>query len=463
MQKREFTQLNDPRLLRRGNKILQDLFRNSVHSIRQVASDEASAKGAYRFLLNDNVSEQDITFDLSVNCRAACAGRPVVCIQDTSQVNLGKHTGRIKKDKFIGPTNNKNGRSLGFFMHPSLVVDAMDFIPYGYADIKLWSRTEDGTTKYDRDYTSLPTDEKESYKWIEVSKNTKDALSDVVPWLVIVQDREGDIYEQFADIPDDKTALLVRASSNRQLADKSKLFSCLSETPLSGTYSIAIPARNGRAKRQAKVEVRFKQIEICKPSGAKKGLPQTIKLFLVEAKEVDYNGSDGIHWRLLTTLQVKDFDDARTCIEWYSWRWMVEEVFKIVKKEGFDIEASELEYASSVRKLTLMIMEVIIKLFLMRLAYSAPETDIAAESCFTHDELEFLEHQIKSLEGKTEKQKNPFKQKQLKRYTWAIARLGGWKGYESKRRPGITTLWIGMRLFKAAYQGWKIKIDVSTR
>ncbi len=80
---------------------------------------------------------------------------------------------------------------------------------------------------------------------------------------------------------------------------------------------------------------------------------------------------------------------------------MIEEVFKIVKKEGYNIEASELEYASSVRKLCLMIMEVIIKLFLMRLAYAEPETELSADSCFTEEEQEFLEHQIIHLEGKT--------------------------------------------------------------
>jgi hypothetical protein len=138
-------------------------------------------------------------------------------------------------------------------------------------------------------------------------------------------------------------------------------------------------------------------------------------------------------------------------------------VFKILKKEGYDIEASELEYASSIRKLCLMVMETVIKLFLMRLAYAQPETELPAESCFTQEEQEFLEHQITELEGKTVKQKNPYQQKDLKRYAWAIARLGGWKGYESRRHPGITTLSIGLKHFKAAFEGWKIHRDVSTR
>ena len=99
----------------------------------------------------------------------------------------------------------------------------------------------------------------------------------------------------------------------------------------------------------------------------------------------------------------------------------------------------------------------------MRLAYAEPEAELSAAICFTKDEQEFLEHRITRLEGKTEKQKNPYKTKDLKRYVWAVARLGAWKGYESKRHPGITTLWTGLKYFKAAMQGWIIRRNVSTR
>ena len=110
-----------------------------------------------------------------------------------------------------------------------------------------------------------------------------------------------------------------------------------------------------------------------------------------------------------------------------------------------------------------MILETIIKLFLMQLAYAEPEVELSADSCFSHEEQEFLEHKIVDMEGKTEKQKNPYKTQDLKRYVWVIARLGGWKGYESKRHPGITTLWIGLKYFKAAYDGWQVHRNVSTR
>lgn len=450
-------------MIYRGNKILGDLFRKSVHSIRQLSEDDSSAKGHYRFLQNDRVSEQDIVSNMVSNCKASCKGRYVICLQDTTEINLSSHSRRIKKDDFIGTTNANNNKGLGFLLHPSLVVDAETCVPYGYADVKLWNRPLKFTSKFERGYSNLSIEEKESYKWIEVSRNTQSALRDTVAGMVIVQDREGDIYEQFATIPDDKTDLLIRASTNRTLADKTKLFSCLSDQQAVGQYELLVDTKGNRKKRTAVIEVRYKQVVLPKTAGTNKGVAATTTLYLIEAKEVNYNGADKICWRLLTTIVVQSIETAKACIEWYSWRWTIEEVFKILKKEGYNIEASELEYASSVRKLSLMAMEVIIKLFLMRLAYAEPETPLSADTCFTNDEQEFLEHQITKLEGKTEKQKNPHKNKDLKRYVWVIARLGGWKGYERKRHPGITTLWIGLKYFKAAMQGWELSRNVSTR
>lgn len=463
--RRDFSDLDDMRLLYRGNKILSDLFRKSVHSIRQLSATDSDAKGMYRFLQNERVSEDDIIMNLASNCRKACDGKYVVCIQDTTEINLSSHSRRINKDDFIGTTNAKNSQGLGFFLHPSLVLDAQNGTPYGYAAIKVWNRPLKFSSKFERGYNKLPIEEKESYKWLEVSKNTQSSLKNIVPSMVIVQDREGDIYEQFATIPDATTELLVRARTDRKLKDKTNLFSNLATEPALGSYKIEVDAcaKTKRKKRTATIEIRYKEVELKRPKNVSKSIAPSLKLYFIEASETGYNAKDKICWRLLTTMHVENVEIAKNCIEWYSWRWTIEEVFKILKKEGYNIEASELEYASSVRKLSLLIMEVVLKLFLMRLAYAEPELEISSKSCFTSDEEEFLEHQIENLEGKTEKQKNPYKQKDLKRYVWVIARLGGWKGYESKRHPGITTLWIGLKYFKSAMEGWTICRNVSTR
>ena len=455
---------SDERLDKRCSLIIRDLFSKGVHSIRQLSNSSSDAKGFYRFLQNERTEEQILVNDMAERCAASCKGKTVLCIQDSSEINMYNHKNRLKKDGYVGTTNAPEG-GLGYFIHPSLVVDAQSCIPYGFSHIKIWSRPEVKLTKFERKYNSLPIEEKESYKWIETANKTKEVLSEAAS-VIIIQDREGDIYEQFASVANEKTDLLIRARTNRTLKDGSKLFSTFDDQPAQCVYTITIEGdkRKNRKKRAATIEVRYKAIEILRTDACAKSMAKSTKLYLIEAKEVATKVSNPVCWRLLTTLPIEDNAMALTCIEWYSWRWMIEEVFRILKKEGFDIEASELEYEKSIRKLCLLMLDTIIKLFMMHIAYSIPEEDgLPPDSCFTAEEQQCLELVTETMEGKTEKQKNKYKATSLKRYVWPIARLGGWKGYSSERPPGITTLWMGIQKFNGIKKGWLLKRNVSTR
>src|SRR5699024_7416133 len=173
-------------------------------------------------------------------------------------------------------------------------------------DVKIWNRPLEFRSKHQRQYNNLPIEEKESYKWIEASRNTQSALSDVVEGMVIVivQVREGDMYEQFAVIPNQQTDLLIRARTDRRLADGTKLFDCLSRQPPQGAYAVPVTAKAGRPRRTAHMQVRYKRVEITKTAGSSKGVAARVPLYLVEAKETGYEGSDTICWRLLTTIEV---------------------------------------------------------------------------------------------------------------------------------------------------------------
>ena len=449
--------------MNRGNSILNRLFANSVHSIRRLASNDSEAKAIYRFLQNDHVSEDDIIRNMSSNCVSCVGNRPVLCIQDTSDVNLYNHKNRIKKDDYIGTTNAATN-GLGFHIHPGFVIDAESFMPYGFSTIKIWNRSHEQVRKdVSHQKKMLPIEGKESYGWIETSLKSKNVLQSASE-IIIVQDREGDIYEQFALVPDSKTHLLIRAKTNRILQGKQKLFEYLSSQPLQGSYEVKVEGdkRRSTTKRNAKIEVRFSAVTISANNYVNKNLPKNMSLYAIEAKEVGDDIKNPIHWRLLTTKRVENLQTALLCIEWYTCRWIIEEVFRILKKEGFNIEASELSQPKAIRKLCLMMLETIIKLFIMQIAYAIPE-ESCPHSCFSAEEVECLEHQIGQLEGKTDKLKNPYTSSDLKRYIWAIARLGGWKGYLSERKPGITTFWIGLQKFTAVMQGWILFRDVSGR
>lgn len=463
MQTRYLEDIKDKRLLKRGNSILNRLFSNSVHSIRRLAANDSEAKAFYRFLQNDKVSETDIIQNMSSNCCSSIANRPVLCIQDTSEINLYRHRNRIKKDNYIGVTNASQ-TGLGFFIHPSFVMDAESYMPYGFSDVKVWNRGHEAVKDRSHAKNMAPKKEKESYKWIESSIKSKQALA-MAKELIIIQDREGDIYEQFCIVPDERTHLLIRAKTNRILEGQTRLFEHLAGLPKQGDYQILLEGdkRKGVKKRTATIEVRFSKVTISRNQYNDKSIPESKELYAIEAREVTQGVENPIVWRLLTTLRVEDLDTALLCTEWYTCRWIIEEVFRILKKEGFNIEASELSQGKAIRKLCLLMLETIIKLFLMQIAYAMPEEEVNPQSCFSEQEIECMEHQMEQLEGKTPKLKNPYTPSDLKRYIWVIARLGGWKGYSAERKPGITTFWIGLQKLTAIMQGWMLFRNVSKR
>ena len=60
----------------------------------------------------------------------------------------------------------------------------------------------------------------------------------------------------------------------------------------------------------------------------------------------------------------------------------------------------------------------------------------------------------KKLEGKTEKQKNPYTKNSMAWASWIIARLGGWNGYRSESPPGPIVMLRGLQKFELQYEGW---------
>jgi len=250
----------DKRLDERGNQIVRSLFINGSHSIRQFSTSSAAQKGTYRFLGNEYITEEAIVKSMTARCASIVKGKVVLSIQDTSEINLYNHKNRIKHDDSIGVTNApKNG--LGYMLHPSLVVDAVNCFPYGFSHVHLFNRDLEREPKESRDkhvYKKLNIEEKESNKWVLSSKAAKENLQEAA-MVIIVQDREGDIYEQFATIPDDKTHLLIRAKSDRSLPEGTKLFSKVSACEVAGTYSLVIEGdkRKGQKKRTAHMEVQF--------------------------------------------------------------------------------------------------------------------------------------------------------------------------------------------------------------
>jgi len=365
---------SDKRLEKRAARISQSLLMSRTSSVKGATMDEAEQKGFYRFLDNEKVTEELLMKEMTLRCGTNVSNRDVLVIEDSSSFGLSKQSKHKKKNSGLGLVGNKIGT--GFHTHCSLVLDAHLETMLGFSDVQLWHRTEDKSNNITKVYKKQPIEEKESYKWIKASLASKEVLH-TAKSLTIIQDREGDIYEQFCLVPDNKTHLIIRNRDNRKLTDGQKLHETLSQMPSAGTYQLAIAAdiRKERIKRIATLEIRYKKIMIKKPDQLKRtDIAKTLELYVVEAKEINTKAKDAIKWRLLTTREVRSIDDALLIIQYYKKRWYIEQLFRLLKKQGFRIEDTQLLTGWAIRKLTALVLNAALRVMQIYMAYGKEES-----------------------------------------------------------------------------------------
>ncbi|WP_315818602.1 IS4 family transposase [Paraflavitalea speifideaquila] len=332
----------DKRIERRGEQLLSSLFRAGYSSIQSISNSRAEQKGYYRFLKNDKVQEDLLIREMVERCGKVSAGNVVLSIQDTTEINLCDHSGRILYDESLGPINDTI-RGIGFKLHPSLVIDARTSYPYGYSGIEVWSREHQRQEVSHYVQQRMSVSEKESQVWVDSNEQTYKSLS-AAQAVIIIQDREGDFYEQFAMAPQDgKFFLLVRSNHNRRLEQGVKLWDHIEGLPVAGHYRTTISYQHKdktRKKREADIAVKIGKVKLKKPHKKAASMPgSSVQLTVIEAREVNTDFADPILWRLYTTWPVEDFEQAHTVIEWYRCRWFIEEVFKVLKRNVLILKA----------------------------------------------------------------------------------------------------------------------------
>lgn len=456
--------LGDRRLEQRGRELSSKLSAHPSSTIRQLADSRAEQKAFYRFLNNDRVKEEPFIKEASERMGRLSDDRHLLCIQDTCEVNLSKHKGRLKRNSGLG-LSDKSDTGHCFKLHPGLVLNAPDLNPLGFSHIKIFSRSAEKPDRHQRRYKKQDITEKESYKWIETAQESKRVLGEAAS-VTFIEDREGDIYEQFATVPDEKTHLLIRSRTTRSLSNGNKLYDEVDAQPVAGSYTTEIPTdkRKNQYKRTAEISVRFTECEInCPANLRKKGYPSKIKVNCVSVKEENAPANaDPVSWKLLTTHGIESYEEACLMVEWYAARWYIEQLFRILKKQGFGIEETELENGWAIRKLVVMQMTAMLRVLQMNIAYAAPEGGQPIEEVFDEDEIKVLEKMNTKLEGKTKKLQNKNDPKKTKWAAWVIGRMGGWKGYDSQGPPGVIILKRGLDRLGYIIEGIKLAKDVGT-
>lgn len=454
----------DKRIEKRAAQALQKLTTGRSSSLRQVTESDAEQKSFYRLFNNISFSEQGIEQSIVKRCSELCKDRHVLCIQDTTEFNLTRQRGRIKAKSGLGKTAKDD--ILGFMLHSSLVVDANGGSALGYSYIKTWERKEDGPNRHERNYRELPIEQKESYKWLEAANQSKQLMQSAKA-ITIIADRESDVYELLTTVDGKQIHVLIRSKHNRKTINGCNLTDHLNNLPVMYEYDLSVTGdvRKRIEKRTARMGLKWSKVLLRQPKSYKnKQLPSSKELYVVEAREK--KRTNGIYWRILTTHPVTNDAEAMQIIEWYKQRWYIEQIHRLLKTEGFRIERSQLEQGWAIRKLTMLAMMATLRILQMMLAYE-DDHEQPIDEVFDKGQQQCLQMMNGQLEGETDKLKNPSKPNTLKWATWIIARLGGWKGYTSQRKPGPIVLLKGLAKFYHMYEGWimyqNFSKDVSTR
>ena len=438
----------DIRVSRRFEKILEDITKSGSLVIRKFGADRAAEMGTHRFLGSERVSPQAIVEEAAARTARACAGRRIVVAQDTTEINF---SGRDKSRRELGLAGD--GTSRGFFVHPLIAIDADDETVLGVVGAKIWTRPL-AKAKAHRQKRHL--EDKESMRWIDAAQTAAQRLAAAAA-VIMVGDRENDIYQAFTRKPD-SLDLITRARGDRKLANGGLLFETAARFPTAVEIDVAVapsqPRAPGERGRIARVAVSFGKVTIVKPkTGRACGDPKSCEISVVVAREIGAPpNAKPLMWRLLTTLPVETAEDALEIIRLYRLRWRIEEVFRVVKRDGLALEETQVETAPrlfNLAALAIVAAARIIQLTDARDASSRPATDVIDESL-----VEATAAIGATLEGKTAKQKNPHPRGSLSWLAWITARLGGWHGYY--KPPGPKTMANGWRRLTAMLHGYAI-------
>lgn len=415
--------------------------------LRRLGGSRGGELRAGRFFANPKVTAEKIIESWSALTGPACAGRHILAIEDRSDV---KFPTTAQRRRGLGPVGK--GNIHGVLVHAMMAVDAKSGACLGLVDGAVWTRAGVNPTPH----RERPLEERESVHWVDSARAAKQVLHDAA-LVTVVADREADMYPLWARVPAANFHLLIRARKNRLLVGGGRLFDAAAGLPRGGERSIELPAREpGQAKRTAVVELRYGELEIRRPQDEDHSLPAGLRLRLIEVKEVaPPAGVAPLHWRLLTTHQIADAASAWQIVAWYQRRWIIEQLFRVMKSQGLQLEASQVASAERLVKLAAVAVKAACIDIQLTQARDGQHR-LPATNVFTQPEMETLAALGPTLAGRTARQQNPHPACSLAWAAWIIARLGGWNCYY--KPPGPITFRRGMQQFYAIHRGRELEM-----
>lgn len=448
--------LRDKRLNRRLMAVLSALGERPTASIPAACGGYDEMVAAYRFFDNEKVTYERVLAPHAEQTLKRVAAQPVVLLtQDTTELDFTR-----PQHQMTGAGSLDGSSRCGAFLHP-LVAFTPDGTPLGTCHATMWTReepAEETRAEKERRRKAASIEEKESQRWIDGLRQAR-AVAQQVPGVkcVCIADSEADVYELFLEPRGEQPVeWLVRACQNRAVRKEAENAdaSCLREAvqSRSALFSQEISVR-GRPKakvscetrgrrqprksRTAVVEVRATRVTLRGPARPGGHLP-AVTVNAVQVREVDPpQGDEPVEWLLITTLPIDSEEQVREIIRYYSARFMIEVLFRVLKS-GCRVEERRFEHID--RMLPCVAVYLIVAwrtLMVCRLGRSSPDLD--CEAIF--DPAEW-----KSVWMTIRQKKPPRRPPTLSQILPLIAQLGGYVNTPNRHDPpGPQTIWLGLQ------------------
>ncbi|MEL6164580.1 MAG: transposase DNA-binding-containing protein, partial [Cyanobacteria bacterium J06628_3] len=277
LEKNPYTECDfgDKRLTKRAVLISERLFVKYGQPLSQIFGSASDLKRGYEFLSNPKTTFEKLTSPHFKQTAQKISSIPVVlAVGDTSFLDYRKI---LQKRDDYGPTGNGGN---GLILHSCLALEPDFGQPLGLLWEKLWHRekkqkpplNEEPEQKKQRlrekrkAQRKKAFEEKESYRWVEAFEKISKLFGSLetigkalLPKIIHVFDREGDIAEVFALISNSKnTGVVVRASHNRCLEEEnSHLWEYVISQEVQCIKDVELPQTKKRNARTATLEIRF--------------------------------------------------------------------------------------------------------------------------------------------------------------------------------------------------------------
>lgn len=243
---------------------------------------------------------------------------------------------------------------------------------------------------------------------------------------------------------------LVRSHHNRRIvrieADgqevEDRLHDDARRLPPQGVREIAVPARERRSARTARVRVAWAAVQLQppkQPRGEERGVP--LPAWVVRVVEVDPPaGEEPLEWILVTNVPVPSEAEAWRTVDWYAQRWTIEEYPK-AEKTGMGAEQLQFTTEAALQPaIAFLSVQAAALLHLRDAARAADATTRPALDLFPLALIVALA---------LWRYQAPRSDLSVHEFFYALARLGGHQNRKGDAPPGWLVLWRGWTKLQA--------------